>query len=178
MSIFGFFIPFMTILVFYVLVVHSLRAKTNFLYFEFKKQEDNSYCSSFKQHHIIYNLDEQGSHSMNIIHEDVYEIDNMRVPMKSSFNATKSRNFLIKREFRVTKMIMICVGAFCVTWFPYVIVVLIAQFGSNIKEYVTPLSASLPALFSKLSVILNPLLYTLTSKKFRLNLLNIISKKC
>lgn len=76
-------------------------------------------------------------------------------------------NLVIRREIRVTRQILACVSLFCITWFPYAIVVLIAQYGSHIERFVTPVTATLPALFAKSSVVLNPILYTLTSTECR-----------
>lgn len=86
------------------------------------------------------------------------------------------KNFFFKREIRVSRTILTFVGFFCLTWFPYAIVMLVAQFASNREYFITPLSASLPALFAKFSTIANPIIYTLhykDCKGFFLNVFNL-----
>lgn len=78
-----------------------------------------------------------------------------------------SKNYLIKREIKVIKSVVLCVVLFCLSWAPYAIMVLLAQFGNNIEDYITPLSTSLPALFAKTSAIYNPIVYTLTNNGCR-----------
>jgi len=68
-------------------------------------------------------------------------------------------------NLRVLKMIILNIILFCIAWLPYCIVTLYGQFGSDIENYVTPFTTSLPGLFAKLSSIYNPVLYVLTNKK-------------
>ena len=56
---------------------------------------------------------------------------------------------------------------FCIAWFPYAIVTLLAQFGTNIQRYITPYTTAIPSLFAKLSSVYNPLIFILTNKKLK-----------
>ena len=88
----------------------------------------------------------------------------------------KPKYFLLEREVRVAKMVLIRVLLFCLAWTPYVIVILLTQFGSNIEEYITPITTSLPSLFAKSSTIFNALVYTLNQKECRTFYLDMFQK--
>jgi len=45
----------------------------------------------------------------------------------------KPKDILLEREVKVAKMVLIKIVLFCAAWTPYVIVILLTQFGSNIK---------------------------------------------
>ena len=88
-----------------------------------------------------------------------------RNAIKAYLIIDKSRDFKLEREFKVAKVILIKVIFFCAAWTPYVVVILFAQFSTNIEQYITPQTTSLPSLFAKSSIIFNALIYTLTQKE-------------
>ena len=87
-----------------------------------------------------------------------------RDAIKTNSIISKPRDFLLEREIKVAKVILIKVIFFCAAWTPYVIVILLTQFGNNIEKYITPKTTSLPSLFAKTSIVFNALIYTLTQK--------------
>lgn len=73
---------------------------------------------------------------------------------------------LQERESKLIKKVAWCVGLFSLSWFPYAIVVLVAQFYPE-NNFISPLVSTLPSVCAKTSVIFNPLLYTLISPEFK-----------
>jgi hypothetical protein len=92
-------------------------------------------------------------------------IDSISLKNQSS-NAKRIRNRSIfsERDLKITKSIIINVFMFCMSWMPYAIIALLAQFVSHKEYFVNPYSTSLPAIFAKLSSIFNPIVHTLTNK--------------
>ena len=72
---------------------------------------------------------------------------------------------LVKTEIKLAKQIILVVLFFCFTWLPYATIVIYAEFGLNIEDYITPYTSSIPLLLSKLSVISSPLVFTLSDSK-------------
>ena len=70
-----------------------------------------------------------------------------------------------KNELKTARAGIILVVVFCLSWLPYSIVSLVALYGDN--SFITPLLVSIPAVFAKLSTILNPILYALVHKRFK-----------
>lgn len=62
------------------------------------------------------------------------------------------------------------VAGFLLAWSPYACVSLISAFGN--PQSITPLMATLPALFAKSQVIWNPIIYVAFNKNFRSKLFN------
>lgn len=80
-------------------------------------------------------------------------------------NSSEAKEFSFKkRQYRVMKTIFFNVVFFCIAWTPYAIIVMLAQYGTNIEQYITPYSTSIPALLAKTSSIYNPILYTLNNQ--------------
>lgn len=73
---------------------------------------------------------------------------------------------LHKRETKLVKKVAWCVGLFSFSWFPYAIVVLIAQFYPE-NNFIGPLVTTIPSICAKTSVIFNPLLFTLINPEFK-----------
>ena len=67
----------------------------------------------------------------------------------------------IMREHKLIKVIMIHLVIFCITWTPYSLMTLYAQFGNNIEEFITPYTISYPSLFAKASLIYGPIIFCL-----------------
>ena len=82
-------------------------------------------------------------------------------------DAPKSYDSIINQEYKLTKTVLICVVFFCISWVPYTIITLLAQFGSNIENYVTSYTTSIPALFAKTSSVYNPLIFMYKNKECR-----------
>ena len=72
-----------------------------------------------------------------------------------------------KRQNRVLRTIFFHITFFTISWAPYAIIAILAQYGTDIHRYVTPFSTAVPALFAKTSSIYNPILYTLNNKDCR-----------
>lgn len=74
---------------------------------------------------------------------------------------------IINKQVKLLKAIIVIILMFCIAWFPYAIVTLLAQFGTNIQRYITPYTTAIPSLFAKLSSVYNPLIFILTNKKLK-----------
>jgi hypothetical protein len=79
----------------------------------------------------------------------------------------KVDGILQSREIKLAKMIFIMIGCFGLSWFPYSFICIYAQFGSNVKTYVTPLTTSMAVLIAKTSSFYNPIVYTLSNVECR-----------
>ena len=71
------------------------------------------------------------------------------------------------RELKLIKYIILVILFYCIAWSPYAILTLVAQFGVNINDYVTPYTTVATAVFAKSSTIFNPLLFSLNNPRFR-----------
>lgn len=91
---------------------------------------------------------------------------------------TPNYYYLLKRESKVLKRIILNVTLFCVAWLPYACVALLGQFGNNIENYLTPYTTSIPAILAKFSSIYNPILYTLTNRDCKAYFKRIFKLKC
>ncbi len=74
---------------------------------------------------------------------------------------------IISKQIRLLKSILIIIFLFCLAWFPYAIIVCIAQFSSDIENKITPFTTELSATFAKLSSVYNPFVFIITSEKFK-----------
>ncbi|XP_078574855.1 pinopsin-like [Branchiostoma floridae x Branchiostoma japonicum] len=72
---------------------------------------------------------------------------------------------LVRREKRVTKMVVVMIMGFTICWTPYTIVALIVTCGG--EGIITPAAATVPALFAKSSVVYNAAIYVAMNNKFR-----------
>ena len=85
---------------------------------------------------------------------------------ESNFVQSNSQGTIVQRqvrtEIKLAKQIILVVLFFCITWLPYATLVIYAQFGVNIEDYLTPYTSSIPLLLSKLSVISTPIVFTLS----------------
>ncbi|XP_054278962.1 melanopsin-A-like [Macrosteles quadrilineatus] len=68
-------------------------------------------------------------------------------------------------SFRTAEIILVLVVLFLISWTPYALVTLVAQFGD--QKLITPWVAALPAFFAKASVVYNPIVYGLSHPHFR-----------
>lgn len=195
MSLFlgGFFTPLVIIIIFYGLLLGLLNSKKK----KFNNANENSI--SWQQSSSKLSLNKTSikriksydyipvnlvSHELrylqSIKYNSVWSLNSFERQQPETVLGEKlhsNKKYLLKREIKVIRSVILCVAFFCITWFPYGIMVLYAQFGSNIEDYITPLSASLPALFAKTSAIYNPIVYTLSNKGCRKFFLKIIQER-
>jgi hypothetical protein len=82
-------------------------------------------------------------------------------------NESDKSNYFVKREIKVLKRLILSILLFCIAWLPYLIIVLVAQFGSNIQNFVTPYNTSIPAIIAKFTILINPIIYMLLEKERR-----------
>lgn len=163
MFVTGFAIPFSAILVFYWRILKEIKHSTKMIVkYSFDSAQSSTQKRSMRS--SDYLLIESAINKHHGDKKHVITQARSKVTMVVTPFHSKS---LIKREFQVMKTILICVGVFCLTWLPYAVMVLIAQLGTNIEKYLTPMSATLPALFTKSSIILNPLCFTLGNEHFK-----------
>jgi hypothetical protein len=104
------------------------------------------------------------------------EIDALKA-LSKTWKLSKLRIYLLKRELRVTKTVIICIGVFCLSWMPYTIIIIMAQMGADLESYTTPFTVSLPTLFTKISIILNPLIYTLVNSECKVHFKRLLRLK-
>lgn len=188
MFIGGFILPFSIIVICYYLIISILKLKNNILQYNFSSNNHHVYKFSKKSLNLSvsehfrsvssWSLNESSRFVLNKIENPHYDQAHEVFELNSkycthSMNIDLKNNFFFKREIRVSKTILTFVGFFCLTWFPYAIVLLVAQFASNREHFITPLSASLPALFAKFSTVANPIIYTLHYKECKLFFLDM-----
>ena len=189
MVIFGFMIPIVVIMLSYIKLYNLVKIKKSS---EYPLQKNYILSSNLKILHNSNNreIEQKENYSSNYLYkiykENIHNKKNIKVEAdidKSVFQnykrfrhrrgalktnsiiIDKPRDFLLEREIKVAKVILIKVIFFCAAWTPYVIVILLTQFGNNIEKYITPKTTSLPSLFAKSSIIFNALIYTLTQKE-------------
>lgn len=80
---------------------------------------------------------------------------------------------LQRTEIKLLRAIAVIIVMFCFAWLPYVVVTLLAQFGSNIESYINQFTTNLPSIFAKTSSMYNPIIYILNQNKYR----SLIRKK-
>ena len=83
----------------------------------------------------------------------------------------------IRNDIAAAKSSAIIIVAFAISWLPYSILTSYGQFGSNVEEYINPITSTLPVFFAKMSSIYNPFIYTLFNKECRKYFKSIILKK-
>lgn len=71
----------------------------------------------------------------------------------------------IKYDMKVFKIMFVVIIAFLVAWLPFASVALVGQFGP--ENFITPLMATIPALFAKTSSVYNPIIYAYMDTRFR-----------
>jgi hypothetical protein len=165
----GFFIPFAFIVIFCILIVRLIRSKRRSLELALRIECKITSCSLLdvdKDQLLVKTKPLQKADLERTVieverHTGVGSFDLVYKTQQRKRNGLT--NVLIKRERQVTKMVVACVAFFCLSWFPYAIVVIIGQIGVDVERYVTPIAATLPALFAKTSVISNPLFYTIVN---------------
>ncbi|XP_021357501.1 rhodopsin, GQ-coupled [Mizuhopecten yessoensis] len=77
----------------------------------------------------------------------------------------RANNKRARSELRISKIAMTVTCLFIISWSPYAIIALIAQFGP--AHWITPLVSELPMMLAKSSSMHNPVVYALSHPKFR-----------
>ena len=76
-------------------------------------------------------------------------------------------NIIVIKETTLVKMNILFVACFCMTYFPYVVFVLIAQFCANREKIINHLTAFIPNIFINLATITFPVIVLMTDKVFK-----------
>jgi r-opsin len=160
MIIGGFFVPLIVLIIFLWLTKRALETKLN----EFG--ENQVYVFNSKSRTKEYSRAVTTLSRTDSLLDRSYSLTRSRFGGDVSMDDNRKFSFK-KRQFRVIKTILLNIIFFCVSWTPYCILVIIAQYGSNIEEYVNPYTTSIPALVAKVSSIYNPILYTLNNQECR-----------
>ena len=166
MLIGGYIIPVITLLIFFFLTKRCLEAKTKEMgkeHFVFTSSISKTTKSSFRNATGGDSMRQNSSSR----HNSSMKRGNQKRCEQKTVKLEDNRYSYHKRQWRVLRTIIINILFFCIAWTPYAIITVIAQFGPNIDEYITPISTSLPAFFSKTSSVYNPILYTLTNRDCR-----------
>ncbi|XP_026820091.1 melanopsin-like isoform X1 [Rhopalosiphum maidis] len=80
-----------------------------------------------------------------------------------------------KTEIRLGYVVVGVILLWFVSWTPYAMVALLGVFDQ--KEYITPLSSMIPALFCKAASCMDPWIYAITHPRFKNELTKLMSKK-
>lgn len=161
----GFVIPFVLLVSFYTLALKTLKTKVEYFKsvsnIETLVNSTSTTTSSptIRRRNAIKIAPELSAISANLMPTSRAFINILM--LKKSPNKVKIHMKFRKREFLVTKAVITFIAIFLLSWIPYIMIVIVAQIGINIENYVTPFTVSLPCLFAKSSTILNPLIYTL-----------------
>ncbi|XP_060064196.1 rhodopsin, GQ-coupled-like, partial [Ylistrum balloti] len=97
----------------------------------------------------------------------VWNHDQKMLTLTQNMNAEDIRvnNKRARSEIRISKIAMAITCLFILSWSPYAIIALIAQFGP--AHWITPLVSELPVMLAKSSSMHNPLVYAFSHPKFR-----------
>jgi hypothetical protein len=90
-----------------------------------------------------------------------------RIALNEEIKHDYENKKIISKQIRLLKSILIIIFLFCLAWFPYAIIVCIAQFSFDIENKITPFTTELSATFAKLSSVYNPFVFIITSEKFK-----------
>lgn len=80
-----------------------------------------------------------------------------------------------KTEIRLGYVVVGVIMLWFVSWTPYAMVALLGVFDR--KEYITPLSSMIPALFCKAASCMDPWIYAITHPRFKNELTKLMSRK-
>jgi hypothetical protein len=196
MIFFGYLIPIAVIIISYIKLYklvytevmantyrkrHKNKSKCNQSIGLMKKSNSSAFNENEFNLEHLYNLHKKGmrkSYTKTEIEDDNHSdfkneaiqcirFENRRNAIKTYKVTIKSKDFLLKRDIKLAKVILIKVFALCACWTPYIILVLLAQLcnKNNISTYITPNTTTVSSFFAKSSIISNALIYTLTQKE-------------
>ena len=91
---------------------------------------------------------------------------------------SKHKYYFISRELNVAKNLVINICVFCLALTPCVIIKLYGQFSNSSKLFfiINPYTTSISIIFANITIISNPLIYTLTEKKCKKYFYNLTIK--
>ncbi|XP_072165289.1 visual pigment-like receptor peropsin [Diadema setosum] len=98
-----------------------------------------------------------------------------RLPILPSRSSILERNRK-SRETKLLKTLIFIAFGFFVAWTPYAVVSLVAIFAGS--DFLSVTAMTLPSLFAKGSVLLNPIIYAVTSRVFRASFRNMAKSLC
>ena len=188
--------PLLLLVIFYSLVIKSLKYKSHSLKVLFFSQENihslesiEHLTTTIETESTAVNPKQKTQRSQTMTSEKTIvesslifarnrslEIDALKA-LSKTWKLSKMRIYLLKRELRVTKTVIICIGVFCLSWMPYTVIIIMAQMGADLDGYTTPFTVSLPTLFTKISTILNPLIYTLVNSECKVHFKRLLRLK-
>ena len=151
MSILGFFVPIAVIIISYTLVFITVKIQTDGI--RYSRQETTS-ANPRVRHSIISIISHSSKNKTN------------QKP-RNSLEKLQKKLKPYKNELIITKRALIIITGFCISWLPYAIISMIAQFCKYREKYVTPYSTFIAALLFKFSTILNPIIFIFNNRKFR-----------
>jgi hypothetical protein len=189
---FGLFTPFIIIIISYIGVYFSL--KQNQIFRLNFSSDINSFNGSYSEKKIksfIFNHQSNIIEHLNKIQLDIlnnivakrgsfYDIilfnqalQGLRygkrrnaIKINECFFKDKKNNFFFNREVKVAKSILAKLILFCLNYIPYCIIIIIAH--QKEEHLHSPYTIALPILLAKSSTILNPLIFIIGYKEFRL----------
>ena len=166
MFAFGLLLPLSIIIIFYLRIWFFLKKNQTFIYFYSLKSNKKSNDKSTNEYH---------QNETNEMTSEVIPLNDLKKMTIKVLNSA-GRAKLIRNEMKLLKSVILNITMFCVAWFPYAIVTLLAQFGptKNIQNYINPFSTSLPGIFAKLSSVYNPFIFINLNKKCRIYIKKIM----
>lgn len=188
----GFLLPFALLVLFYLLVLNSIKRKDRAIRQLFFAQQQQSQRTSSTSSTIIL-LNNERNHSASAFYYTTLKNNNpnsvssssslalaesssscrRRIRPRSNRRKSDMISSLVRREFKVTKTVVIFISAFCFAWLPYITIIVAAQFGLNVEDYFSPLVANLPSIFVKCSTVFNPLIYTMMNPKCQVHFMRL-----
>ncbi|KAJ9583109.1 hypothetical protein L9F63_022552 [Diploptera punctata] len=94
--------------------------------------------------------------------------------VKNVVGGESSRHEKNRSEIRLAGVVIGIIALWFAAWTPYAVVSLIGIAGK--KEYITPLSSMIPALFCKIASCIDPYVYAVTHPKFRLEVTSLVRR--
>jgi hypothetical protein len=162
MFIGGFLIPLLTISIAYLQIFFLLKSRTFFQNGEnIRGTTSSDITTAFQSSSIKSRIDRNSiRENNNLIKQPIGSLS-----LKKEYsNRKRNRSIFSERDIKITKSIIINVLMFSISWMPYAIIALLAQFNFHREYFVNPYTTSLPAIFAKLSSIFNPIVHTLSNK--------------
>lgn len=194
---FGLFMPFLVIIISYIGVYFSLKQNQIF-----RLNFNTELTSSFSEKKIKSFIFNHQSYVIEYLNRIQLDIINNIVSKRGSFNdiitfnqalqtvryrqrrnaikinecffKDKKNNYFFNREVQVAKSILTKLVVFCLNYIPYCIITIIAH--QNDINLRSPYTIALPILLAKSSTVLNPFIYIISKKEFKMYIYNIFFK--
>lgn len=162
MFIGGYVIPLLLIIIFCSLFYHNLKKSEVFMGLVVTElSRPNNFQENFSTRHstIAYTA-RSPMNEKKIVYLHKSEAK-LYVP------ETFKKQQIIKNEIKIAKLLCMMVSTFSIAWLPYALLVLYAQFGTNIEYFVNPYSTNLPSLIAKTSSIYYPIIFISSDRRCR-----------